>query len=115
MSQRRQIVLPDPIDQQLRELAAAADTPPSTLAAQMAQAGVAQAAKDGKVRPLRSTPALTGTRGSERLRDAFADAAGGTGDQGDLGFQVHGATPCQGARACQRPVRRQMPAAFRPS
>jgi hypothetical protein len=53
MSQRRQIVLPDPIDLQLRELAASADTPPSTLAAQMVQAGVAQAAKDGKVRPLR--------------------------------------------------------------
>ena len=65
MSQRRQIVLPDPVDQQLRELAAAADTPPSTLAAQMVQAGVAQAAKDGKVRPLRST-ALTGARGGER-------------------------------------------------
>ena len=52
MSQRRQIVLHDPVDQQLRELAAGADTPPSTLAAQMVQAGVAQAAKDGKVRPL---------------------------------------------------------------
>jgi hypothetical protein len=66
MSQRRQIVLPDPVDQQLRELAAAADTPPSTLAAQIVQSGVAQAATDGKVRPLRSTPALTGARGGER-------------------------------------------------
>jgi len=68
MSQRRQIVLPDPVDQQLRELAAGADTPPSTLAAQMVQAGVAQAAKDGKVRPLRPAPALVGGNGSERAR-----------------------------------------------
>lgn len=66
MSQRRQIVLPDPADQQLRELAANADTPPSTLAAQMVQAGVAQAAKDGKVRPLRPTTVLVGAHDGER-------------------------------------------------
>ena len=66
MSQRRQIVLPDPVDQQLRELAASADTPPSTLAAHIVEAGVAQAANDGKVRPLRPTPALVGARGDER-------------------------------------------------
>jgi hypothetical protein len=60
MSQRQQIVLPDPVDLQLRELAAGADTPPSTLAAQMVQAGVALAADDGKVRPLRPAPALGG-------------------------------------------------------
>lgn len=65
MSQRRQIVLPDPVDQQLRDLAAGADTPPSTLAAQFVQAGVAQAAKDGKVRPLRTTPTLS-ARGEQR-------------------------------------------------
>lgn len=66
MSQRRQIVLPDPVDQQLRELAAGADTPPSTLAAQMVQAGVAQAAKDGKVRPLRQAQMLVGSHDGER-------------------------------------------------
>jgi hypothetical protein len=66
MSQRRQIVLPDPVDQQLRELAASADTPPSTLAAHIVEAGVAQAANDGKVRPLRPTPALVGAGGDER-------------------------------------------------
>ncbi len=63
MSQRRQVVLPDPIDQQLRELAAGADMPPSTLAAQLIQAGVATAAKDGKVRQLRPAPVLVGARG----------------------------------------------------
>jgi hypothetical protein len=66
MSQRLQIVLPDPVDQQLRELAANADTPPSTLAAQMVQTGVAQAAKDGKVRPLRQATVLVGGQNSER-------------------------------------------------
>jgi hypothetical protein len=66
MSSRRQIVLPDPVDQQLCELANNADTPPGTLASQFVQAGVAQAAKDGKVRPLRQAPVLTGARGGER-------------------------------------------------
>ncbi len=66
MSRRRQIVLPDPVDQQLHELAAAADTPPSTLASQLVQAGIAQAVKDGKIRPLRTTPTPTSTRANER-------------------------------------------------
>jgi hypothetical protein len=66
MSTRRQIVLPDPVGQQLQELAAGADTPPATLAAQMVQAGVAQAVKDGKVRPLRPSMVLVGAREGER-------------------------------------------------
>jgi hypothetical protein len=66
MSQRRQIVLADPVDLQLRELAAAADTPPSTLAAQLVTSGVAQAANDGKVRPLRPAHLLVGSKGSDR-------------------------------------------------
>ncbi len=66
MSKRRQIVLPDPVDLQLAELAAAAGTPPSTLAAQLVTSGVAQAVKDGKVRPLRPADLLVGTKGSDR-------------------------------------------------
>ena len=66
MSQRLQIVLPDPVATQLHELAAGADTPPSTLAGQMVRNGVALAAKDGKVRPLRPAPVLVGGKGSER-------------------------------------------------
>ncbi len=66
MSQRIQIVLPDPIAEQLRELAAGADTPPSTLAAQIVSGGVALAAKDGKVRPLRPASVLVGGNDSER-------------------------------------------------
>ena len=66
MSHRLQIVLPDPVALQLHELAAGADTPPSTLAGQMVRNGVALAAKDGKVRPLRPAPVLVGGKGSER-------------------------------------------------
>jgi hypothetical protein len=66
MSRRRQIVLPDPVDQQLRELATTADTPPSTLAAQLVQNEIARATKDGKVRPLRSTPAIADNNRGER-------------------------------------------------
>jgi len=95
MSQRRQIVLPDPVDLQLRELAAGADTPPSTLAAQMVQAGVAQAAKDGKVRPLRPAPALVGGNGSERA--PWLEPYGGDADwRADMWGQVvalHGRYP----------------------
>jgi hypothetical protein len=66
MSHKLQIVLPDPIHLQLRELAAGADTPPSTLAAQIVRNGVALAAKDGKVRPLRPAPVLVNRKGNER-------------------------------------------------
>jgi hypothetical protein len=66
MSQRVQIVLPDPVALQLGELAAGADTPPSTLAAQIVRNCVALAAKDGKVRPLRPAPVLVAGKGSER-------------------------------------------------
>lgn len=66
MSQRIQIVIPDPVAHRLRELAAGADTPPSTLAAQIVLRGVALAAKDGKVRALRSAPAVVGGTESER-------------------------------------------------
>jgi hypothetical protein len=66
MSQRLQIVLPDPVALQLHELAAGADQRPSTLAGQMVRNGVALAAKDGKVRPLRPAPVLVGGEGSER-------------------------------------------------
>lgn len=66
MSQRLQIVLPDPVALQLHELAAGADTPPSTLAAQMVRNDVALAAKDGKVRALRPVPMLVGGKGTQR-------------------------------------------------
>ncbi len=66
MSQRVQIVLPDPIAVQLRELAGGADTPHSTLAAQFVENEIARASKDGKVRPLRTAPVLVDANDGER-------------------------------------------------
>jgi hypothetical protein len=78
MSQRLQIVLPDPVATQLRELAAAAGEPPSTLAGQIVRHGVALAAKDGKVRPLRSAPVLVGGKNGERA--PWLEPYGGDGE-----------------------------------
>jgi hypothetical protein len=78
MSQRLQIVLPDPVALQLHELAAGADTPPSTLAGQIVRNGVALAAKDGRVRPLRPAPVLLGGTGSERA--PWLEPYGGDGE-----------------------------------
>jgi hypothetical protein len=66
MSQRIGIVLPDPVADQLRELAAGTGDPPATLAGQMVRNAVDLAATDGKVRPLRQAPALVKRSGSER-------------------------------------------------
>jgi hypothetical protein len=60
MSQRLQIVLPDPVAAQLRELAAGAGEPLATLAGQMVRGGVAHAANDGKVRALKPPPVSVG-------------------------------------------------------
>ena len=62
MSRRFQIVLSDPVATQLHELAVAAGEPPSTVAAQFVRSGVSEAARDGKVRPLRPRAALTAQR-----------------------------------------------------
>jgi hypothetical protein len=66
VSRRVQIVLPDPVADQLYEFAAGADTPPSTLAALMVRNGVAQAAKDGKVRPMKPVPVVVAHKANER-------------------------------------------------
>jgi hypothetical protein len=69
MSHKIQVVLPDPVATQLQELAAAAGEPPSTLAGQLVRHGVAQAANDGKVRPLRQVPLIVGAaKTGERAR-----------------------------------------------
>ncbi len=63
MSQRVQVVPPDPAAAQLRELAAATDTSHSTLAAQLIQNEIARAIKNGHVRPLHSAPMLADSSG----------------------------------------------------
>jgi len=75
MSQRLQIVLPDPVATQLHELAAAAGERTSTLAGLMVRTGVAAAATDGKVRPLRAPPPLV--EGKGRLRAPWLEPYGG--------------------------------------
>ena len=71
------IVLPDPVVTQLAELAAGAGERPSTLAGQMVRNGVALAARDGKVRPLRSVPVLVG--GNDAERALWLEPYGGDG------------------------------------
>jgi hypothetical protein len=60
------IVLPEPIAAQLAELAASADEAPATLAARMVRNGVALAANDGKVRPLKPARVVVGRRDGGR-------------------------------------------------
>ncbi len=68
MSRRFQVVLSDPVATQLRELAEGTGEPPSTVAAQIVRSGVSEAARDGKVRPLRAAPTLSTVRDPERPR-----------------------------------------------
>lgn len=56
LSHKYQVVVPDPIADQLEGLAAGAGERPSSLAGQLVRHGIAQAANDGKVRPLRQAP-----------------------------------------------------------
>jgi hypothetical protein len=63
VSEGIQVVVPSPIGHQLRELAVAADTPHSTLAAQFVQNGVADGVTDGKIRPLKYPPVTIPVRG----------------------------------------------------
>ncbi|HEX4189340.1 MAG TPA: hypothetical protein VHY83_15745 [Solirubrobacteraceae bacterium] len=60
MSQRLQIVLPDPVATQLQELAASAGEPTATLAGQIVRNGVALAAETGQVRALKPSPSRAG-------------------------------------------------------
>lgn len=68
MSHRLQVVLPDPVARQLHELAAGAGEPPSTIAGRFVRSGIAEAARDGKVRPLRPAPILLARKAGERAR-----------------------------------------------
>jgi hypothetical protein len=77
MSHRLQVVLPDPVATQLHELAIGAGEAPSTLAGQLVRKGIAEAAGDGKVRPLRPAPVLLRHKGVERAR--WLEPYGGDG------------------------------------
>jgi hypothetical protein len=63
VSCRVQVVLPDPVAIQLRELATAVGDPPSTLAGQMVRNSVAAAASGGAVRRAKpTTPQIVASR-----------------------------------------------------
>ncbi|HEX4837067.1 MAG TPA: hypothetical protein VFV03_00875 [Solirubrobacteraceae bacterium] len=68
MSRKYQVVLPDPAAAQLDELAAGAGEPASTLAGQILRHGIAEAAKDGKVRQPKQAPVILAGQGGERAR-----------------------------------------------
>lgn len=75
MSRRLQIVLPDPVAVQLRELAAAAGEPPSTLAAHIVRNGVSDAARQGRVSSLRATVPVDA--GKHAGRPGWLEPSGG--------------------------------------
>lgn len=68
MSQRLQVVLPDPVAAQLREFAQSSDQPPATIAGQMVRNELALAANDGKVRASRSARGAVGDKRGGRAR-----------------------------------------------
>jgi len=70
------VVLPGPVADQLAELAKAVQESPSTLAARMIRHGVAVAAKDGKIRPLRPAQAMI-VRGRSIGRPSWLEPYGG--------------------------------------
>lgn len=77
MSHRLQVVLPDPVIVQIRELAAVQGEPPSTLAGRMVREAVAAAARDGRVRPLRVAQPIVAPRVDGRAR--WLEPYGGDG------------------------------------
>ena len=78
MSHRLQIVLPDPIHEQLLELAGGARQPPATLAGQMVRAAIGHAAESGHIRAVKHTPVLARRSGSGRAR--WLEPYGGDAD-----------------------------------
>jgi hypothetical protein len=78
-SRKYQVTLRQPVASQLEELAHAAGDRPSTLAAQFVREGVAQAAREGKVRQPRQSPVIVGAAASGE-RAPWLEPWGGDGD-----------------------------------
>jgi hypothetical protein len=96
MSRKYQVTLPGPVSEQLEQLAAGAEQPPSTLAGQFVQSEVARAAADGRVSPLHRPPPTAGAvAGGERSR--WLEPYGGNADwRADMWGQLvalHGRFP----------------------
>jgi hypothetical protein len=96
MSRKYQVTVPDPVAEQLEELAAAADQPPTTLAGQFVRSEVARAVADGRVRPLRQLPPTTHTA-ANGTQARWLEPYGGDADwRADMWGQIvalHGRYP----------------------
>jgi len=96
MSRKYQVTVPDPVAEQLDELASAADQPPTSLAGQFVRSEVARAVADGRVRPLRQLPPTSATAGSG-TRARWLEPYGGDADwRADMWGQIvalHGRYP----------------------
>jgi hypothetical protein len=82
MSRKYQVTVPGPVAEQLEQLAATTDQPPTTLAGQFVRSEVARAAADGRVRPLRQPTATT------RAASSGAGARWLEPDSGDPDWRV---------------------------
>jgi len=96
MSHKYQVTLPGPVSEQLEQLAAGAEQPPTTLAGQFIQSEVARAVADGRVGPLRRLPPTAGAVApGERAR--WLEPYGGDADwRADMWGQIvalHGRFP----------------------
>jgi hypothetical protein len=76
VSRKYQVTVPAPVAEQLEQLAAAVEEPPSTLAGQFVRSEVARAAAEGKVQPLRELP-LTTSRNIGAARARWLEPYGG--------------------------------------
>jgi hypothetical protein len=95
MSHKYQVTLPGPVTEQLEQLAAAAEQPPSTLAGQVVRSEIARAVAGGKVRPLREPPVTADATSDARAR--WLEPYGGDPDwRADMWGQIvalHGRYP----------------------
>lgn len=79
ISRKYQVTLPGPVAEQLEQLAAGAEQPPTTLAGQFVRSEVARAAAEGKLRPLRAAALTIGAKRSGR-RSRWLEPYGGDAD-----------------------------------
>jgi hypothetical protein len=94
MSKRLQIVLPDPVAAQLRELAAGTGEPLATLAGQMVRTGIAVAAARGKVRAPTPNAAPTGKpEGRARWLEPYGGDPAWRGEMWGAIVALHGRYP----------------------
>jgi hypothetical protein len=96
MSRKYQVTLPGPVSEQLEQLAAGAEQPPTTLAGQFIQSEVARAVAEGRMQPLRQLPSTAGTISTgERARwlEPYGGDAGWRADMWGQIVALHGRFP----------------------